>query len=212
MYFYKRNHSTLLHSTTVKSKVRWRPRHVTSVNWPRSCTVNQMQQILADVGSLLRYMDYWFCQTKLILNTGLCGRRTKSNQRWMKLRTTVQLSGAITTIQKKPPLKREDSFLKRFSTRQIPETQVSSYHHHLCIIVLLSFCCHDIHVSVRMLVNQSTYTYYHDISYEYYTGFHNQINARNYFYIVTKYPYICFSLPQTIIRGLQTTLITHPYV
>nr|CAD7425426.1 unnamed protein product [Timema monikensis] len=49
--------------------------------------------------------------------------RTKSNQRWMKLRTTVQLSGAITTIQKKPPLKREDSFLKRFSTRQIPETQ-----------------------------------------------------------------------------------------
>ncbi|XP_068087041.1 uncharacterized protein [Anabrus simplex] len=51
-------------------------------------------------------------------------KRTKSNQRWMKLRTTVQLSGAISsTIQKKPPLKREDSFLKRFSTRQIPETQ-----------------------------------------------------------------------------------------
>lgn len=49
--------------------------------------------------------------------------RTKSNQRWMKLRTTVQLSSAI---QKKPPLKREDSFLKRFSTRQIPETQVSA--------------------------------------------------------------------------------------
>ncbi|XP_064074408.1 uncharacterized protein LOC113395493 isoform X3 [Vanessa tameamea] len=47
-------------------------------------------------------------------------KRTKSNQRWMKLRTTVQLSSAI---QKKPPLKREDSFLKRFSTRQIPETQ-----------------------------------------------------------------------------------------
>ncbi|OWR47807.1 cyclic-nucleotide-gated cation channel [Danaus plexippus plexippus] len=46
--------------------------------------------------------------------------RTKSNQRWMKLRTTVQLSSAI---QKKPPLKREDSFLKRFSTRQIPEAQ-----------------------------------------------------------------------------------------
>ncbi|KAL7745672.1 hypothetical protein ACLKA6_009879 [Drosophila palustris] len=38
----------------------------------------------------------------------------------MKLRTTVQISSAI---QKKPPLKREDSFLKRFSTRQIPETQ-----------------------------------------------------------------------------------------
>ncbi|XP_043464164.1 uncharacterized protein LOC122499744 isoform X3 [Leptopilina heterotoma] len=49
--------------------------------------------------------------------------RTKSNQRWMKLRTTVQLSSAIQTIQKKPPLKREDSFLKRFSTRQIPESQ-----------------------------------------------------------------------------------------
>ncbi|XP_037915393.1 uncharacterized protein LOC119654235 isoform X4 [Hermetia illucens] len=47
-------------------------------------------------------------------------QRTKSNQRWMKLRTTVQISSAI---QKKPPLKREDSFLKRFSTRQIPETQ-----------------------------------------------------------------------------------------
>lgn len=45
----------------------------------------------------------------------------------MKLRTTVQLSGAITSsIQKtKPPLKREDSFLKRFSTRQIAEAQVS---------------------------------------------------------------------------------------
>ncbi|XP_028982557.1 potassium/sodium hyperpolarization-activated cyclic nucleotide-gated channel 1 isoform X2 [Diachasma alloeum] len=51
------------------------------------------------------------------------GTRTKSNQRWMKLRTTVQLSSAISTIQKKPPLKREDSFLKRFSTRQIPESQ-----------------------------------------------------------------------------------------
>ncbi|KAM7348990.1 cyclic nucleotide-gated ion channel-like isoform 4-T10 [Cochliomyia hominivorax] len=45
---------------------------------------------------------------------------TRSNQRWMKLRTTVQISSAI---QKKPPLKREDSFLKRFSTRQIPEAQ-----------------------------------------------------------------------------------------
>ncbi|XP_076670717.1 uncharacterized protein LOC143370019 isoform X2 [Andrena cerasifolii] len=50
-------------------------------------------------------------------------KRTKSNQRWMKLRTTVQISSAISTIQKKPPLKREDSFLKRFSTRQIPESQ-----------------------------------------------------------------------------------------
>ncbi|KAK0090440.1 hypothetical protein PV325_000104 [Microctonus aethiopoides] len=50
-------------------------------------------------------------------------KRTKSNQRWTKLRTTVQLSSAISTMQKKPPLKREDSFLKRFSTRQIPESQ-----------------------------------------------------------------------------------------
>ncbi|XP_044764166.1 cyclic nucleotide-gated cation channel beta-1-like isoform X2 [Coccinella septempunctata] len=48
------------------------------------------------------------------------GSITKSNQRWMKLRTTVQISSAI---QKKPPLKREDSFLQRFTTRQIPETQ-----------------------------------------------------------------------------------------
>ncbi|XP_075154778.1 cyclic nucleotide-gated ion channel-like [Haematobia irritans] len=47
-------------------------------------------------------------------------KRTRSNQRWMKLRTTVQISSAM---QKKPPLKREDSFLKRFSTRQIPEAQ-----------------------------------------------------------------------------------------
>ncbi|KAK9892362.1 hypothetical protein WA026_019815 [Henosepilachna vigintioctopunctata] len=48
------------------------------------------------------------------------GSITKSNQRWMKLRTTVQISSAI---QKKPPLKREDSFLQRFSSRQIPEAQ-----------------------------------------------------------------------------------------
>ncbi|XP_021704984.1 uncharacterized protein LOC5563584 isoform X2 [Aedes aegypti] len=39
----------------------------------------------------------------------------------MKLRTTVQISSAMSV--KKPPLKREDSFLKRFSTRQIPEAQ-----------------------------------------------------------------------------------------
>ncbi|KAJ8676573.1 hypothetical protein QAD02_012360 [Eretmocerus hayati] len=56
-------------------------------------------------------------------SNGHGGSRTKSNQRWMKLRTTVQLSSAISTIQKKPTLKREDSFLKRFSTRQIPESQ-----------------------------------------------------------------------------------------
>jgi len=44
----------------------------------------------------------------------------------MKLRTTVQISSAI--APKKPPLKREDSFLKRFSTRQQPETQVGLFH------------------------------------------------------------------------------------
>ena len=56
------------------------------------------------------------------VTAGCVVRRTKSNQRWMKLRTTVQLSGAIQKV--KPPLKREDSFLKRFSTRQIAEAQV----------------------------------------------------------------------------------------
>ncbi|XP_065558176.1 uncharacterized protein LOC136025976 isoform X3 [Artemia franciscana] len=49
-------------------------------------------------------------------------KRTRSNQRWMKLRTTVQLTGAI-TASKKTTLKREDSFLKKFSTRQVPEIQ-----------------------------------------------------------------------------------------
>ncbi|XP_037091222.1 cyclic nucleotide-gated cation channel alpha-3-like [Pollicipes pollicipes] len=50
--------------------------------------------------------------------------RMKSNQRWMKLRTTVQLSGALTSAHKqKPTLKREDSFITRFSTRQIVEAQ-----------------------------------------------------------------------------------------
>ncbi|KAL7642402.1 UNVERIFIED_CONTAM: hypothetical protein RMT77_006963 [Armadillidium vulgare] len=49
----------------------------------------------------------------------------KSNQRWLKLRTTVQLSGALSTSMNraKPTLKREDSFIKRFSTRQIAELQ-----------------------------------------------------------------------------------------
>jgi hypothetical protein len=61
----------------------------------------------------------FFC----FLFSSLLANRTKSNQRWMKLRTTVQISSAISA--KKPTLKREDSFLKRFSTRQIPETQVS---------------------------------------------------------------------------------------
>ncbi|XP_050726592.1 cyclic nucleotide-gated cation channel alpha-3-like, partial [Eriocheir sinensis] len=51
--------------------------------------------------------------------------RMKSNQRWLKLRTTVQLSGALSSSmnKSKPPLKREDSFIKRFSTRQIAEIQ-----------------------------------------------------------------------------------------
>ncbi|CAN7986252.1 unnamed protein product [Ixodes hexagonus] len=51
--------------------------------------------------------------------------RSAGRSRWLKLRTTVQLSGAISDIQKKRPLKREDSFLKRFSTRHIGETRTS---------------------------------------------------------------------------------------
>eukprot|EP00102_Acyrthosiphon_pisum_P008441 XP_003245087.3 PREDICTED: uncharacterized protein LOC100573270 [Acyrthosiphon pisum] len=52
--------------------------------------------------------------------------RSRSNQRWMKLRTTVQLSSAISSTIKtsKPTLQREDSFIKRFSTRQVAEKQV----------------------------------------------------------------------------------------
>ncbi|XP_025420097.1 uncharacterized protein LOC112690326 isoform X4 [Sipha flava] len=50
---------------------------------------------------------------------------SRSNQRWMKLRTTVQLSSAISSTIKtsKPTLQREDSFIKRFSTRQVAEKQ-----------------------------------------------------------------------------------------
>ncbi|CAG9791329.1 unnamed protein product [Diatraea saccharalis] len=65
-------------------------------------------------------MAYYQALRKIKRFESMTGQRTKSNQRWMKLRTTVQLSSAI---QKKPPLKREDSFLKRFSTRQTPATQ-----------------------------------------------------------------------------------------
>ncbi|KAL5233953.1 hypothetical protein ACI65C_001363 [Semiaphis heraclei] len=51
--------------------------------------------------------------------------RSRSNQRWTKLRTTVQLSSAISsTIEtSKPTLQMEDSFIKRFSTRQVAEMQ-----------------------------------------------------------------------------------------
>jgi hypothetical protein len=54
--------------------------------------------------------------------------RSRSAQRWMKLRTTVQLTSAISSTvaqSKKTSLKREDSFIARFSTRQIPEAQVN---------------------------------------------------------------------------------------
>ena len=54
--------------------------------------------------------------------------RSRSAQRWMKLRTTVQLTSAISNTvaqSKKTSLKREDSFIARFSTRQIPEAQVN---------------------------------------------------------------------------------------
>lgn len=57
--------------------------------------------------------------------------RSRSAQRWMKLRTTVQLTSAITSTvaqSKKTSLKREDSFIARFSTRQIPEAQVRGPH------------------------------------------------------------------------------------
>ncbi|VVC24419.1 Hypothetical protein CINCED_3A016982 [Cinara cedri] len=56
--------------------------------------------------------------------------RSRSNQRWMKLRTTVQLSSAISSTIKtsKPTLQREDSFIKRFSTRQVAEKQVDNYY------------------------------------------------------------------------------------
>lgn len=37
--------------------------------------------------------------------------------RWKKIRTTVQIGSAVSAHCKKPPLKREDSFLQRFSTR-----------------------------------------------------------------------------------------------
>ena len=52
--------------------------------------------------------------------------RSQSSQRWMKLRTTVQLTSAIgstVAAQKKreQSLKREDSFIARFSTRQVAE-------------------------------------------------------------------------------------------
>lgn len=56
--------------------------------------------------------------------------RSRSAQRWMKLRTTVQLTSAISNTvaqSKKTSLKREDSFIARFSTRQIPEAQVSFF-------------------------------------------------------------------------------------
>ncbi|ROT85724.1 hypothetical protein C7M84_008019 [Penaeus vannamei] len=66
----------------------------------------------------LRAAMAWYSRLRRI-------RRMKSNQRWLKLRTTVQLSGALSSSMNrtKPPLKREDSFIKRFSTRQIAELQ-----------------------------------------------------------------------------------------
>ena len=62
----------------------------------------------------------------------VCDGRTKSSQRWLKLRTTVQLTGvmasaASASAQRRgansSSLKREDSFIQRFSTRQLPEIQ-----------------------------------------------------------------------------------------
>ena len=66
--------------------------------------------------------------------------RSRSAQRWMKLRTTVQLTSAISSTvaqSKKTSLKREDSFIARFSTRQIPEAQVIELN--VILIILLMF-------------------------------------------------------------------------
>lgn len=54
---------------------------------------------------------------------GVLSLKHNAGDSWRKLRTTVHISSALSTIQKKQQLKREDSFLKRFSTRQIPESQ-----------------------------------------------------------------------------------------
>ncbi|KAG8190657.1 hypothetical protein JTE90_001266 [Oedothorax gibbosus] len=56
------------------------------------------------------------------------GRSNPAGGRWKKLRTTVQLTQAV-THRSKPPLKREDSFLKRFSTRPPSAGQPSSPQH-----------------------------------------------------------------------------------
>lgn len=74
--------------------------------------------------SLLNPSDIKSNKNEQSLNTS-SSFRNRGNQRWLKLRTTVQLSNAISSTthhHKKPPLKREDSFLKRFSTRQVIET------------------------------------------------------------------------------------------
>lgn len=57
----------------------------------------------------------------------LVSDRSKSSQRWLKLRTTVQLTSVMASATQKKQnaaLKREDSFIQRFSTRQLPEAQV----------------------------------------------------------------------------------------
>ena len=61
-----------------------------------------------------------------------------SASRWKKLRTTVQIGGAVTSHCKKPPLKREDSFLQRFSTRPastpVDLTQPSKHFHFTTVL------------------------------------------------------------------------------
>lgn len=90
--------------------------------------------------------------------------RTKSNQRWMKLRTTVQISSAI--APKKPPLKREDSFLKRFSTRQIQEPQVGLFHSYppthiqfaiLVVLLLYIFILNNIIFTLYSIISSNSY-------------------------------------------------------
>ena len=107
--------------------------------WSLSCfgSLNHFRSL--SVSIILANVPYWYqlfilasllyCFLWLLI-VEMCilvvHQRTKSSQRWMKLRTTVQLTSAIaSTVQmKKSTVKREDSFIQRFSTRMIPETQV----------------------------------------------------------------------------------------
>ena len=114
---------------------------------------------------LLLSFCFFSCVSLFLLIYTHLNYRTKSTQRWMKLRTTVQISSAI--APKKPPLKREDSFLKRFSTRQIQEPQVGLFHSYpsthiqFAILAVLLLC----------ILNNITFTLYSIISSNSYLNF-----------------------------------------